>query len=86
MQIFGNTKSIYFGKTPSSEWSDRGGKQNHFIRDEKRLDETKGLWVEYLHEILWSCHTTPRSTTYKTPFRTIYGADAMTPIVINTLT
>lgn len=37
LQIFGNTKLIYFGGRPSSEWSGRGGKQEHFIRDENEV-------------------------------------------------
>lgn len=52
----------------------------------KKLDEAKGLWVESLHKILWSYHTTPYSTTQETPFRMVYGANAMIPVEINTLT
>ena len=44
------------------------------------------MWVEYLPEILWSYHTTPHSTTQETPFRMVYGADAMIPVEINTST
>lgn len=32
-------------------------------RMKKKLDEAKGLSVEYLHEIIWSYHTNPHSTT-----------------------
>lgn len=53
-------------------------------RMKKKLDEAKGLWVEYLHAILWSYHTMPHSTTRDTPFRMVYGADAIIPVKINT--
>ena len=52
----------------------------------KKLEEAKGMWAEYLPEILWSYHTTPHSTTQETPFRMVYGADAMIPVEINTPT
>lgn len=34
----------------------------------KKLDDAKGIWVELLHGILWSYHTTPHFTTKETPF------------------
>ncbi|XP_058775202.1 uncharacterized protein LOC131649458 [Vicia villosa] len=52
----------------------------------KKLEHAKGLWAEYLHEILWSYHTTPHPTTQETPFRLVYGADTIIPIEINTPT
>lgn len=52
----------------------------------KNLDETKGLWAEYLHEILWSYHTTPHSTIQETLFRLVYGTHTMIPHEINTPT
>lgn len=52
----------------------------------KKLDEAKGLWAEYLHEILWSYHTRLHSTTRETPFRMVYGVDAMILVEINTPT
>lgn len=40
----------------------------------KKLDKAKGLWVEPLHEVLWSYHATPNSTTGETIFYTsIWG-------------
>lgn len=52
----------------------------------KKLDEANGLWAEYLHEIMWSYHTTLHSTTRKTPFMMVNGANAMILVEINTLT
>lgn len=49
----------------------------------KKLDGAKGLWDEYLHEIIRSYHTTPHSTTKETPFQMVYEDDAMIPIEVN---
>ncbi|XP_045796465.1 uncharacterized protein LOC123890806 [Trifolium pratense] len=49
----------------------------------KRLEAAKGLWVEELPMVLWSYHTTPHSSTQETPFKMVYGSDAMIPIEIN---
>ena len=43
----------------------------------KRLEEKKGNWVEELNNVIWAYQTTPRSSTGKTPFRLIYGMDAV---------
>ena len=34
----------------------------------KRLDDTKGRWVDKLPHVLWSYRTTPRRSTGETPF------------------
>lgn len=52
----------------------------------KKLDEAMGLWVEYLRKILWSYHTIPLSTTKETPFRMVYGSDAMIHVEVNSPT
>jgi hypothetical protein len=49
----------------------------------KRLEAAKRLWVEELPMVLWSYHTTPHSSTQETPFKMVYGSDAMIPIEIN---
>ncbi|XP_024634507.1 uncharacterized protein [Medicago truncatula] len=48
----------------------------------KRLEAAKGLWVEELPMVMWSYHTTPHSSTQETPFRIVYGSDAMIPIQV----
>lgn len=48
----------------------------------KRLDTAKGRWVEQLPQVLWSYHTTPHSTTGETPFKLVYGTDAVIPVEI----
>jgi hypothetical protein len=51
-----------------------------------KLEAAKSLWAEQLHEVLWSYHTTPHSTTMEAPFTMVYGTDAMLPVEIDTLT
>lgn len=50
----------------------------------KKLDDAKGLWVELLHEILWTYNVTPYSTTGEFPFVVVYGADIVLLVEINT--
>ncbi|MCI13529.1 gypsy retrotransposon integrase-like protein [Trifolium medium] len=40
-------------------------------------------WVEHLLPILWSYHTTTHSSTCETPFKMVYGTDAMIPAEID---
>ena len=46
----------------------------------KRLDDTKGKWVEELPHVLWTYRTTPRKSTGETPFSMTYGAEAVIPL------
>ena len=48
----------------------------------KRLEKTKGRWVEELPSILWTYRTTPRSSTGETPFSLTYGVEAVIPLEI----
>ena len=43
----------------------------------KRLNDTKGKWVEELSHILWTYRTIPRRSTRETPFSVTYGAEAV---------
>ncbi|XP_057719175.1 uncharacterized protein LOC130933561 [Arachis stenosperma] len=49
----------------------------------KKLDNAKGLWAELIPEILWGYNTSVHSTTKETPFRLVYGSDAMIPVEIS---
>ena len=46
----------------------------------KRLDDTKGRWVEELSHVLWTYRMTPRKFTGETPFSMMYGAEAVIPL------
>ncbi|XP_015942775.1 uncharacterized protein LOC107468047 [Arachis duranensis] len=49
----------------------------------KKLDNAKGLWAELVPEILWGYNTSVHSTTKETPFRLVYGSEAMIPVEIS---
>ncbi|XP_072062011.1 uncharacterized protein [Arachis hypogaea] len=49
----------------------------------KKLEDSKGEWSELIPEVLWSYNTTEQSSTRKTPFRLVYGCDAMIPIEVS---
>ena len=49
----------------------------------KILQDAKGAWAEELPQVLWAYRTTPQSATGETPFRLVYGVEAMIPIEIN---
>ncbi|XP_057758224.1 uncharacterized protein LOC130978235 [Arachis stenosperma] len=46
-------------------------------------DDAKGLWAKLIPEIIWGYNTTIHSTTKETPFRLVYGSDAMIPVEIS---
>ena len=43
----------------------------------KRLEDTKGKWVDELPHILWTYRTTPRRSIGKTPFSMTYRSEAV---------
>jgi len=49
----------------------------------KRLDNSKGKWVEELPHVLWTYRTTSRRSTGETPFSMTYGAEAVIPLETN---
>ncbi|XP_070007242.1 uncharacterized protein [Nicotiana sylvestris] len=48
----------------------------------KRLEESKGNWLEVLPRVLWAYKTTAKTSTRETPFSHIYRAEALIPIEI----
>ncbi|XP_072056251.1 uncharacterized protein [Arachis hypogaea] len=49
----------------------------------KKLDDAKSLWAELIPEVLWGYNTTPQTSTKETPFRLVYGSEAMIPVKIS---
>ncbi|XP_072073942.1 uncharacterized protein [Arachis hypogaea] len=49
----------------------------------KKLDDANGLWAELVPEVLWGYNTTPQLATKETPFRLVYGSEAMIPLEIS---
>ncbi|XP_072071811.1 uncharacterized protein [Arachis hypogaea] len=48
----------------------------------KKLNNAKGEWAELIPEILWSYNTTIQTTTGETPFKLVYGLEALIPIEV----
>ena len=44
-----------------------------------RLEGAKGIWPNELPSVLWAYRTTARTPTGETPFRLIYGVNAVIP-------
>ncbi|XP_072071777.1 uncharacterized protein [Arachis hypogaea] len=49
----------------------------------KKLEDSKGEWAELTPEVLWSYNTTEQSSIRETPFRLVYGCNAMMPIEVS---
>ncbi|XP_016195666.1 uncharacterized protein LOC107636688 [Arachis ipaensis] len=49
----------------------------------KKVTLAKGQWAKLIPEILWGYNTTPQSSTKETPFRLMFGSDAMIPVKIS---
>jgi hypothetical protein len=49
----------------------------------RKLTTRNRSWAEPLPEILWSYHTTVQTSTGETPFKMVYGTDAMIPVEID---
>ena len=49
----------------------------------KRLEGTKGRWVEELPNVLWAYRTTPRRFTGETPFSLTYGTEMVILAEVN---
>ena len=47
-----------------------------------KLDDAKGAWPEELPNDLWAYKTIARTLTRETPFRLIYGTEAVIPVEI----
>ena len=46
----------------------------------KRLDDTKGRWVDELPHVLWTYRITPRRSMGETPFSMTYGSEVVIPL------
>ncbi|KAL5552902.1 hypothetical protein UlMin_040303 [Ulmus minor] len=46
----------------------------------KKLEKSKGAWVDELPLVLWSYRTSFRTTTGETPFSLAYGVDVVVPV------
>ena len=71
---------------PQSNGQDEASNRTLLTALKKRLDSSKGKWVEELPGVLWACRTTSRKPTGISPFALIYRMEAVIPIEIGLLT
>ncbi|XP_057811635.1 uncharacterized protein LOC131025866 [Salvia miltiorrhiza] len=45
----------------------------------KRLNQSRGKWVEELDTVLWAYRTSPKTATGEAPFTLVYGSNAVIP-------
>nr|XP_033512095.1 uncharacterized protein LOC117276815 [Nicotiana tomentosiformis] len=48
----------------------------------KRLEESKGKWLEVLPGVIWAYRTTTKTSTGENPFSLVNGAEALIPVEI----
>ena len=68
---------------PQSNGQAKASNKTILDRIKKRLEDTKGRWVEELPNVLWTFRTTPRRSTGETPFSLAYGSEAVIPLEID---
>ncbi|GKV01815.1 hypothetical protein SLEP1_g14337 [Rubroshorea leprosula] len=71
--------SVY---TPQSNGQDEFANKIVLRGLKARVLATHSNWVNKLNKVLWSCRTTPSSTTGETQFSLAYGAKAIIPIEV----
>ncbi|XP_022891987.1 uncharacterized protein LOC111406852 [Olea europaea var. sylvestris] len=50
---------------------------------QRKLDASKGAWVDDLPQILWPIRTTTRTPTWETPFLMAYGTETISPVEVD---
>jgi hypothetical protein len=65
--------------TASSNASLRANDKIFNAIKKRLLDDKKGKWADQLPEVIWALNTTECRATGITPFRLMYGFEAMTP-------
>jgi hypothetical protein len=61
---------------------ERANGKNFSVIKKRLLDDKKGKWADQLPEVVWALNTTECRATGFTPFRLLYGSEAMTPQVL----
>ncbi|KAM2221267.1 hypothetical protein ACFX1S_020364 [Malus domestica] len=50
------------------------------------LDKAKSCWPEFVPQVLWSCHTSYRTSTGETSFSLAFGTEAVVPVELEQAT
>ena len=49
---------------------------------QKKLENAKARWIDDIYDVLWSLRTTVKEATGQTPFKLVYGSEALLPVEI----
>ena len=78
-----NIRNLYSSpRYPQSNGQDEASNKTLLIALKKRLDPTKGKWVEELPGVLWAYRTTTRKPTGVSPFSLTYRMKDVIPTKI----
>jgi hypothetical protein len=80
LQDTGHSCDILFSLPSTVYWGYRKGERANLFGDQEvSYDQKKGKWIDELPKVIWSHNTTvPRSIGF-TPFRLLFGTEAMAP-------
>ncbi|KAK3004952.1 hypothetical protein RJ639_020199 [Escallonia herrerae] len=75
---------LYFTSVAHPQSNGQTENMNHSILQglKRKLDDSKGTWVDELPKALWAYRTTPHSVTGETPFLLCSGIDAQLPVEV----
>jgi hypothetical protein len=80
LQKHRHKNSLHIRLSPRVKRSSGKGQQSGFLAISKTLfNLRKGKWIEELPKVVWSHNTTVSRTTGFTPFKLLYGEEAMFP-------
>ena len=70
---------FHFSLPPVVKWRSAKGQRHHLHRHKKNITELpNGKWADELPRVIWSHNTTESRTTKFTPFKLLYGEEAVT--------
>ncbi|GKV02663.1 hypothetical protein SLEP1_g15062 [Rubroshorea leprosula] len=79
---YGIKLALTFVYTPQSNGQAESANKIVLRGLKMRILATHSNWVDELNKVLWSCRTTPSSTTGETPFSLAYGVEAVIPVEV----
>ncbi|GKU91005.1 hypothetical protein SLEP1_g4936 [Rubroshorea leprosula] len=79
---YGIELSLTFVYTPQSNGQAESANKIVLRGLKAHVIAARSNWVDELNKVLWSCRTTPSSTTGETPFSLAYGAEAVIPVEV----
>ena len=76
-------KSLLLTRPSPSKRLSRSGKPILIENHQTRFEGAKGVWPDELSGVLWAYRTTIRTPTEETPFKLVYGSEAIIPTEVH---